>query len=162
MGLWNPTSPKATAMTVLGTGQGMEVPSGGRNNVPQRQWYLQEVASVSTCLNDRFLMGEERQKEWRTGECGLLGSGLGDSAVTSPGVTLQHKRWSQPDSDLSSMPRQPPQTLGIWWVNSILSGDGRDCKQFFSTSFSCSLRIKYLWMWELDYKGIWVLKNWCF
>ena len=50
-------------MTVLGTGQGMEVPSGGRNNVPQKQWYLQEVVLVATCQNDRFLMGEERQKE---------------------------------------------------------------------------------------------------
>lgn len=52
------------------------------------RWYLQEVVLVATCQNDRLLMGEERQRKRRTGEYGLLGSGLGDSTVTSPGVTL--------------------------------------------------------------------------
>lgn len=48
-------------MAVLGTGQGMEVPSGNRNRLLEKQRYPQEAALVPTCLNDRFLMGGKRQ-----------------------------------------------------------------------------------------------------
>ena len=30
------------------------------------------------------------------------------------------------------------------------------------SSQSCGLSSSHVWKWELDYKEIWVLKNWCF
>ena len=47
-------------------------------------------------------------------------------------------------------PRQNIKKQGHYFVNKGLSSQGHG----FSSS--------HVWMWELDYKESWVLKNWCF
>ena len=100
-----------------------------------------------------------------TEEPGRLGSlRVGHGWVTSLSLfTFMHWRRKWQPTQCSCL--ENPRDGGAWWeaVYGISQSRTR-LKRISSSSNSQNygLSSSYVWMWELDCKESWVLKNWCF
>ena len=52
---------------------------------------------------------------------------------------------------------ESPRNGGAWWAAIYGVAQSRTRLKWLSSSSS-----SHIWMWDLDYKESWVLKNWCF
>ena len=90
-------------------------------------------------------MGHEGQGLAPSPEYHLQGPSLSLSLLSSTFIRL-----ISPWKESCDQPRQHIKKQRHYFTNKGLSNQ--------SYGFSSS----HVWMWELDYKGSWVLKNWCF
>ena len=74
---------------------------------------------------------------------------LGGSKITADGDRIM-KLKDTPRRKSYDQPRKPIKKQRICFANNGLS------------SQSYGFSINHIWMWELDYKESWVVKNWCF
>ena len=75
---------------------------------------------------------------------------LGSSQITADGDWSHEIKMLTPWKKSYDQPKQHIKKQRYYCANKALSGQG----YVFSSS--------HVWMWELDYKESWALKNWCF
>ena len=75
-------------------------------------------------------------------------------------VSYSPKPSGKPKTSLSpSLPYSTVQQF-LKWILKMISGDPQADKGSYSQSYSFSS--SHVWLWELDHKECWTLKDWCF